>query len=590
MSEKPQVKGKIKSILNFLRMLITNSERIKFFAYIKEQNIQNVSFEELIHHYDRPEELKSFLRTMIKLSLLDEQIIDQVSYFSYNPKDPDYEELLERFYKNYVTAKNIFYIKAEKDFYEKSSDIRKDKEILDSQVEDLAIFTKIGEEVQKIHKLDELFKKVPQYCIDLLGFDSAEFYIIKDDMPALVSANYRDGSHAKLNIDQFNEELSKDKVHVKEFVQSEREIAPHVVKATYSKNKEMKSEAIICKIVEEGKTTGYLEVGYGQQHKRIVDRDTNRVSVFTSTVSIALSTVRLFDELEKKVQERTEELNKMNRTLQQNIGKLEEINKEMKRELTVAANIQSGIIPKKFPKYPNIRLGAIWQSMTEVSGDYYDIIPITAAKKIGFLVVDVSGHGVPAALITTMAKVSFSAHSQTEESTAVICKQANKEIYDSIGDIGFYLTAFYGIFDARYNLLQFTNAGHQMALWQHAKDGRLEEVTSEGFFIGSIEEAEYGYNSIVLEKGDKVMFFTDGIVEARNPEGDFYEEERLHSFFTRNKDLPADEFTRLLFEEVEKFCNGRPPNDDRTVLLIECTGDPIGEEIENFPNLYSIDE
>ena len=325
-------------------------------------------------------------------------------------------------------------------------------------------------------------------------------------------------------------------------------------------------------------------MGYGIDHKRVTDRDINRMAVFTSNISIALSTVRLFDELDKKVQQRTEELNKASKTLRASNEKMEIINKEMQRELTVASNIQSSMIPKDFPEYPNVKIGAAWYSMTEVSGDYYDIIPIEAKKKIGFLVADVSGHGVPAALITTMAKVSFSSHSQTEENTADVCKKANIEIYESIGDIGFYLTAFFGIFDASTNQLQFTNAGHQMGIWQHGKDGSLDEITSEGFFIGSFEEAEYGYSTITLEKGDKVMFFTDGIVEARNPEGEFYEDDptRLPDFFKRNKDLGAEEFVKKLIEEVETFANGRPPNDDRTILVIECTGDPIGDKFKDI--------
>lgn len=582
-----KVKNKI---LNFLKQLVKSPERIEFLAYIKENNIQSVSLTELKEHFERPDELKDYLKSMVKLGLLNKQIIDQENYYSYNPTDAEVEDTINRFYKNYTTAKNIFYKKAEQDFYEKSRDIRKDKEVLDEQVKDLEIFTSVGEEVQKIFRLDELFEKVPHFCIEYLGFESAEVYMKQDDdQVKLISLEYSDGSHEHIDIDEFNVELNKNKAQLDQFKQVEKELSFLVSKAVDNNLKHIKNEIIITKIIEEEQITGYILAGYGDKHRRMTDRDTSRMAVFNNTISIALSTVRLFDELDKKVQQRTEELNKANSTLKLSNQKMEAINKEMQRELKVASSIQTSMIPKEFPKYPNVKLGAVWQSMTEVSGDYYDVIPIPSKKKIGFLVADVSGHGVPAALITTMAKVSFGSHSQTAKNTAEVCDHANKEIYESLGDIGFYLTAFFGIFDARTNELMFTNAGHQMSIWQHAKTGELELITSPGFFIGSFDEVEYGYNTITLEKGDKVMFFTDGIVEARrDPDGEFYEEERLNEFFHKNKDLHADEFAKKLFEEVEEFCNGRPPNDDRTIMVIECTDDPMGENINNFENMYEV--
>lgn len=565
-----------KNIGRFLKQLVKNPEKIEFLGYMKNNEIQSVSIEDLKTHYDKPDELSGYLRSMQQLGLVEKQVIDQVPYYTYSPQDVEFENLLDRFYKNYSTAKEIFYKKAENDFYEKSVDIRKDKEILDQQVKDLEIFTSVSEEVQKIYRLDELFTKIPEYCVDKMEFESAELYVVRDGVPQLITAKYADNSQENLNYDEFNANLVNDKKHLDSFKESSKMGLPLSTTASDTSKDEVKHNVIITTIIEDNKPSMYIEVGYGVKHRRVTDRDINRVAVFSNTIQIALSTVRLFDELERKVQQRTSELNKANSALQMSNQKMEEINKEMLRELKVASGIQSSMIPKEFPDYPNVRIGALWKSMTEVSGDYYDVIPIPGKKKIGFLVADVSGHGVPAALITTMAKVSFTSHSQTAPNTAVVCDEANKEIYASLGDIGFYLTAFFGIFDSKTNELQFTNAGHQYGIWQHGKDGKLDQLTSAGFFIGSFDEVEYGHETIVLEKGDKVMFFTDGIVEARNPEGEFYEEDRLDKFFEVNKELPADEFVQKLFDEVEEFCNGRPPNDDRTVLVIECTGDPTG--------------
>jgi len=566
-----------KDVFRFIKQLIKSPEKIEFFAYVKGNNIQSIGFDELSSHYERPDELKNYLNEMVKLGLLEQQVIDKIPYFSYLQGDPETSEIIDRFYTNYITAKNIFYKKAEQDFFEKSADIRKDKELLDQQVKDLEIFTRVSEEVRKIHRLDDLFSKVPYFCVELMEFQSAELYSIgSQSKKSLISARYSDGSHKNFNYKEFNENLQNDTEQQKLLTEAEKSNLPVVEVLTHTKYDEVKHSVILTTIVENQRPSFILQVGYGVAHRRIVDRDVNRIATFTNTIQIALSTVRLFDELERKVQQRTEELNKANETLAESNLKMEEINKEMKRELKVASGIQSAMIPKTFPEYPNVRFGALWKSMTEVSGDYYDVFPIPAKKKISFYVADVSGHGVPAALITTMAKVSLSSHAQTEETTAGVCEKANKEIYSTLGDIGFYLTAFVGIFDAKTNELQFTNAGHQMGLWLHSKTNEITQITSPGFFIGSFEEATYGYDSIVMENGDKVMFFTDGIVEARNDSGDFFEETRLHNFFRTNKDMPAEQFAQKLFDDVEKFCNGRPANDDRTILVIDCIGDPTG--------------
>ncbi|MCB1192866.1 MAG: cache domain-containing protein [Leptospiraceae bacterium] len=275
-------------------------------------------------------------------------------------------------------------------------------------------------------------------------------------------------------------------------------------------------------------------------------------------------TIREYNEnLERKVQERTLELNKANEELLQK-------NEEMTRDLNMARRIQLSIIPseKDYPQMKELSLGSQYNSMDSVGGDIYDIIPIND-HTYGFLMADVSGHGVPAALITAMVKVSFNSNSIQGLTTGEICSRVNKEIFKLIGDLDYYLTAYYGILDFKTGEFTYTNAGHHAAILYRKKTKQIEHLDTVGFMIGILEESNYETLSVKLEPGDKILLLTDGIPEARNRQKEFYEYDRLIEYTTRYMHLNPKEFVDGLIADVDSFCEGNPANDDRAVLCIE---------------------
>jgi serine phosphatase RsbU (regulator of sigma subunit) len=267
--------------------------------------------------------------------------------------------------------------------------------------------------------------------------------------------------------------------------------------------------------------------------------------------------------LEEMVEERTKELNAIN----------EELNaqaKQTERELRVAQNVQIATTPQQ-PEYniiPEIQVGAALKPMAKVSGDYFDIFKIND-DHYGIVVADVSGHGLPSALITAMAKVSFSNESARYVDTKLVCEAVNKNLTKSLADVGFYLTAFFIIVDVKNKRFQYTNAGHHKALLLRSGSNEMKELDSLGFFIGSIVEAEYDCNYQDYQSGDRIYIYTDGIVEARNDQGDFFEEERLNEFILQNRSMDVQDFCNLLMEEVKTFYGNASPNDDRTILVLD---------------------
>lgn len=280
--------------------------------------------------------------------------------------------------------------------------------------------------------------------------------------------------------------------------------------------------------------------------------------------------------LEHKVAERTKELNKLNKTL-------EAKNQEMLKELKMAQRIQLGIIPDEnaFPKREELNFGSKYLSMEAVGGDIYDVIRI-GRNGFGFLMADVSGHGVPAALITSMVKVSFNSHSDWGVLPSEVCYKVNNEMMAFIGDLDYYLSAYYGIINLETGEFQYTNAGHHPVILSNPDTEELVKLDSDGCLIGALylDEHNYETKSIKLKKNDRILFFTDGINEARNADGDFYGYDRLEEFVVKNRKLSPKDFVESLISDVEKFCGTRPPDDDRAVLCIEVLKDitSISEE------------
>lgn len=261
-------------------------------------------------------------------------------------------------------------------------------------------------------------------------------------------------------------------------------------------------------------------------------------------------------ELERKVHERT--------------AQLEEKNEVLLRDLAMAQRIQLAIIPHddSLPDRTEFVMAARYQAMENLGGDLYDVLRL-GRNVYGFLIADVSGHGVPAALITTMAKASFQSHSRHGLSTGAILTEINDEVFRFIGDLEHYLSAFLCVLDLETGDLMYTNAGHHAGLLRKGADGSIVSLDTKGYFIGSFEDGGYETRHERIEPGDRVVLFTDGFIEARNHSGDFYEHARFVEFVKERGDLEPQAFVDALTKDVERFSGDAPQNDDRAVLVVD---------------------
>ncbi len=195
----------------------------------------------------------------------------------------------------------------------------------------------------------------------------------------------------------------------------------------------------------------------------------------------------------------------------------------VQRELETAREIQRSLLPREPPRVQGVDLAVRYLPMTAVAGDLYDFV-VLGPSTIGVLVADVSGHGVPAALVASMVKLAFSTQADHARDPARVLTAMNRVLSRQLKS-GF-VTAVYAVMDRDRGSITVANAGHPPLLIGHA-GGTVEAVDARGLVMGFLPDATYTNSEIALHDGDLVFLYTDGVTEACSPEGRFFDGERV---------------------------------------------------------------
>jgi sigma-B regulation protein RsbU (phosphoserine phosphatase) len=237
----------------------------------------------------------------------------------------------------------------------------------------------------------------------------------------------------------------------------------------------------------------------------------------------------------------------------------------MNRELEIAREVQERLFPQDPPDVPGLEYAGFCRPARGVGGDYYDFLALSRTR-LGLAIGDVSGKGIPAALL--MASLQASLRGQVTFGPADLAEvmgRVNHLICDS-SSANRYATFFYAQFDPEGRTLAYVNAGHNAPMLLR-KGGRVERLEEGGPVVGLIEIAGYQAAQVQLEPGDRLLAYTDGLSEAMNPAEEEWGEERLLAAFRDCDGLPAAEAIRRLIASADAFAAGAPQHDDMTVLV-----------------------
>jgi sigma-B regulation protein RsbU (phosphoserine phosphatase) len=235
-------------------------------------------------------------------------------------------------------------------------------------------------------------------------------------------------------------------------------------------------------------------------------------------------------------------------------------------ELAIARRIQMTFLPSQDPTIPGFDISGINTPSADVGGDYYDFIPIVD-NQLGVAIGDVSGKGVPAALIMAAFRASLKAEIRNNFAIRAILMKVNNLLFESV-ERDNYVTAIYSVLDIKNKVLTFSNAGHNPPILRKS-NGQVEYLREGGLALGTFANSAYEERPISLSPGDILLFYTDGVTEAKNDADEEFGVARLLNCLEESKDRTSKEIIKYIVDCANSFASRQKEMDDLTMVIIK---------------------
>ncbi len=301
--------------------------------------------------------------------------------------------------------------------------------------------------------------------------------------------------------------------------------------------------AVFFPLIARGEMVGALGVDQGSNSHRFSGEEMRVLTGIANQAAVAIERARLDDQAEEK--------------------------KRLDHELQLAHQIQSSFLPRHPPHLPGYDLGAAWYAARQVSGDFYDLIPLSHGR-LGLVVADVSDKGLPAALFMALTRTVIRTMAIGKPSPREAMERANDVIIsDAQSDM--FVTAFYGVLDTTDGSILYVNAGHNPPLWYQLGKQTLTPLPEHGIALGIMPNFEQPQAHVQLECGDVLVLYTDGITDALNEAEEEFGMTRLGAVIQTHAAKSAQALTDEILNAVEEFSQGVPQFDDLTLVIVKRT-------------------
>jgi serine phosphatase RsbU (regulator of sigma subunit) len=242
--------------------------------------------------------------------------------------------------------------------------------------------------------------------------------------------------------------------------------------------------------------------------------------------------------------------------------------REQQRELAIAKDIQLGLLPTGTPDVSGIRLGGLCIPAKEVGGDYYDYL-LHDDGRLDLVIADVSGHNVGAALIMAETRTMIRSRKGHFNTPQELLCELNQFFYEDLTRAELFITLFYLQYRPDTRQIVYASAGHSPTLLWQAKSKQCIRLDPEGLIIGVKEDFPYEQESLMLEIGDALLLYTDGLIEAENDQNELFGEERLTDLFSEQCHLPPQEMIDHIVDQVRLFSGHNNFQDDVSLVVMQ---------------------
>lgn len=240
----------------------------------------------------------------------------------------------------------------------------------------------------------------------------------------------------------------------------------------------------------------------------------------------------------------------------------------MQKEMEIAQQIQTSLLPEKAPQLPGIDIAGHCKSATHVGGDYYDFF-VRNQDSLDLLIADVSGHSIGASLIMAEARTLLKQPDHAARTPAEILKSLNIQLYEDLTRTELFISMFYANYNLSSRMLTYANAGHNPPIILRNGSSRFEKLDADGLIIGVMPDIDFEQQEVELHTGDVIIFYTDGLTEATSDEDEQFGVEKLCSHLLKYRALPASEIIDAYYDAIARHTGSDEQQDDISIIVIK---------------------
>jgi phosphoserine phosphatase RsbU/P len=409
----------------------------------------------------------------------------------------------------------------------------------------LAGLCRMGQVINSSLVLDEVLDLVLDNVIELMGAERGAIMLLDDNGELSVRAA-RDSDRQPVAADVFRTSQSI----LREVALSGK---PRVVNdasaelgyKAYGSVFIHRLRSILCApLTVRGSARGVLYVDNRLRTDAFTDDDLELLTAFTDQAAVAIENARLYEELGQR--------------------------ERLRRELEIARAIQKSLMPRELPQLPGFQLAATCSPARDVGGDFYDAIA-TADSAVVILLGDVSGKGIPAALLMGMVRTLLRSEVLRDQSLVDAVRHCNHVLYEDFTNTNMFATLTVGILDPASRTLRHVNCGHCESLLWRSSTQTIERLSGDGLPLGILYDFELSEQTVRLEPGDVLLTYSDGFSEARSSTSELFGVERLCEALQASAYWEANGILEYIEGVTERFAQGAGQSDDQTLVVLRAT-------------------